>query len=51
MTKRKRTTTPEEEGIELRPDAWKRFEHALKTIGRHKPKDRAEKEAKRKRTR
>lgn len=29
MVKAKRTTTPAEEGIELRPDGWERFEAAV----------------------
>jgi hypothetical protein len=33
----KRTTTPEEEGIELYPDAMERLERALKTAARHGP--------------
>ena len=41
---KRKTTTPEEEGIEMRPDAWAHFEDALKTIARQKPKDRAEKQ-------
>ncbi len=41
------TTTPEQEGIEMRPDAWPRFVRALKTIARHTPKDRIQKKAKR----
>ena len=45
------TTTPEQEGIEMRPDAWPRFVRALKTIARHTPKDRIQKKAKSKRVR
>jgi hypothetical protein len=32
-----RTTTPEEEGIELLPDAMERLERAVKTAARHGP--------------
>ena len=32
-----RTTTPEEEGIELLPDAMERLERAIKTAVRHRP--------------
>jgi predicted ATPase len=32
-----RTTTPEEEGIELHPDAMERLERAIKTAARHGP--------------
>jgi hypothetical protein len=32
-----RTTTPEEEGIELLPDAMERLERAIKTAARHGP--------------
>jgi hypothetical protein len=37
MTKaRPRTITPEEEGIELHPDAWRRFERTVrKTVKAH----------------
>jgi hypothetical protein len=31
------TTTPEEEGIELLPDAMDRLERAVKTAARHGP--------------
>jgi hypothetical protein len=37
MKDSKRTTTPEEEGIELLPDAMERLEHAIKTAARHGP--------------
>jgi predicted ATPase len=33
--KRTRPTTPEEEGIELYPDALERLERAVKTAARH----------------
>lgn len=33
----KRTTTPEEEGIELHPDAMERTERAVKAVFRHGP--------------
>lgn len=33
----KRTTTPEEEGIELYPDAMERTERAVKAVFRHGP--------------
>lgn len=33
----KRTTTPEEEGIELYPDAMERLERAVKAAARHGP--------------
>jgi hypothetical protein len=45
--KPKRTTTPAEEGIELAPDAWERFDEFVKRIAKagpqHRPakKDRA----------
>jgi len=32
-----RTTTPEEEGIELLPDAMERLERAIKTAAQHGP--------------
>jgi hypothetical protein len=32
-----RTTTPEEEGIELLPDAMERLERAVKSAARHGP--------------
>jgi len=32
-----RATTPEEEGIELYPDAMERLERAVKTAARHGP--------------
>jgi len=32
-----RATTPEEEGIELHPDAMERLERAVKTAARHGP--------------
>lgn len=32
-----RTTTPEEEGIELLPDALERLEQAVKAAARHGP--------------
>jgi hypothetical protein len=36
-SKRPRPTTPEEEGIELFPDAMERLERAIKTAARHGP--------------
>jgi hypothetical protein len=36
-SKRPRPTTPEEEGIELYPDAMERLERAIKTAARHGP--------------
>jgi hypothetical protein len=36
-SKRPRPTTPEEEGIELYPDAMERLERAVKTAARHGP--------------
>jgi hypothetical protein len=36
-SKRPRPTTPEEEGIELYPDAMERLEQAVKTAARHGP--------------
>jgi hypothetical protein len=36
-TDKPRTTTPEEEGIELLPDAMERLERAVKTAARHGP--------------
>jgi hypothetical protein len=37
MTSKPRPTTPEEEGIELLPDAMERLERAVKTAARHGP--------------
>lgn len=34
----KRVTTPEEEGIELLPDAMERLERAVKAAARHGPR-------------
>jgi hypothetical protein len=34
---RPKTTTPEEEGIELYPDAWKRFERTFHKVVRGNP--------------
>jgi hypothetical protein len=36
-SKRPRPTTPEEEGIELYPDAMERLERAVKTAAKHGP--------------
>ena len=36
-SKRPRPTTPEEEGIELYPDAMERLKEAVKTAARHGP--------------
>jgi hypothetical protein len=36
-SKKPRTTTPEEEGIELYPDAMERLERAVKAAARHGP--------------
>jgi len=38
-----RPTTPEEEGIELHPDAWERFEHTVDRVTRSHPARRTEK--------
>jgi hypothetical protein len=44
MTERKsKTTTPEEEGIELHHDAWKRFEHTFRKVVKAGPVHRAAK--------
>ena len=32
-----RPTTPEEEGIELHPDAWERFERAVDKVAKGRP--------------
>jgi hypothetical protein len=37
MKQPKQLTTPEEEGIELYPDAMERLERAIKTAARHGP--------------
>jgi hypothetical protein len=36
-SKQPRQTTPEEEGIEIYPDAMERLERAVKTAARHGP--------------
>jgi hypothetical protein len=36
-TEKPRLTTPEEEGIELYPDAMERLERPIKTAARHGP--------------
>jgi hypothetical protein len=37
MTKDRRPTTPEEEGVEELPDAWERFEKAFDKVMKAKP--------------
>jgi hypothetical protein len=37
MRQRARPTTPEEEGIELHPDAWERFERTFHKVVRSPP--------------
>ncbi len=37
MTDKPRPTTPEEEGIELHPDAWKRFERTFDKVIKSPP--------------
>jgi len=37
MSKPAKPTTPEEERIELRPDAWERFERTVKKVAQARP--------------
>ena len=45
MTKQTRPTTPEEEGIELREDAWERFEETVRKVAKSLPVHRTGKPA------
>lgn len=43
MKERKRPTTPEQEGIEIAPDAWERFESTVDKVVKAPPAHRAAK--------
>jgi hypothetical protein len=45
MSKIARPTTPDEEGIELHPDAWERFERTVKKVAQARPAHRTGKKA------
>jgi hypothetical protein len=36
-TVKSKPTTPEQEGIELHPDSWKRFEETAEKVARYRP--------------